>query len=249
MVKGIQTIWLRSIRKALADKWNLLIGVGWLLFLIFILGFGIDSFVNLDDLGVSYTELLGPGIIALMVMGGALSIGNQLIEDKGGFIKELLVSPISRPSIFLGMIFGEMTINLTVTLVAIIFFLLFIKALSLVSLLLAIVLMLLIAFGFYGFGIVLSSFFKKAKSYQMINGIVMGAVMFLSGSFYPIGNLPLWFKWIVKVNPLTYGVDGLRAVLVGFSEFGLLVDVAVLAGFGVAMLALGSYLFSRGLKK
>lgn len=247
--KEVYTIWLREIKKALADKWQLIISIGWPLFLIFVLGIGIDSFIDTSNMEVSYTELLGPGIIVIFVMGGSMSIGNSIIEDKKGFIKELLVAPISRSSIFIGKVLGEMTINLGTTLIAIIIFLYFIKLLTLNSALMSLLFIILIAFGFYGFGIVLSSLFKKNKSYQIISGLLVAAMVFLSGAFFPIENLPFIFKIFVLINPLTYGVDGLRTILVGFGEFGLFIDFFVLSGFAIIMLILGSCLFKKSLEK
>lgn len=247
--KEIYTIWLREIKKALVDKWQIIISIGWPLFLIFALGIGIDSFIDVSDLGVSYTELLGPGIIAILAMAGSMSIGNSLIEDNKGFIKELLVAPISRSSIFIGKVLGEMTINLGTTLIAIIIFLFFVQLLNITSILLSLLFMILIAFGFYGFGIVLSSLFKKTKSYQMITGLLVAVMIFLSGAFFPTEKLPFTLKIFVLINPLTYGVDSLRNILVGFGEFGLIRDLLVLITFAIVMLVLGSYLFKRSLEK
>jgi len=247
--KEIYTIWLREIKKALSDKWELIIGIGWPLFLIFVIGIGIDSFVDLKNFGVSYTELLGPGVIAILAMSGAMYIGNSIIEDKKGFIKELLVAPISRYSIFIGKVVGEMTINFSATLIIIIFFLAFIKALNIISLLWALIFMFLLAFGFYGFGIVLSSLFKKTKSYEIITGLIMAFMIFLSGAFFPITNLPSLLRFFVNINPLTYGVDGLRNVLIGFGEFSLAFDLSFLVIFGFIMLVLGSYLFRMSVEK
>ena len=213
------------------------------------MGIGIDSFVDVSKLGVSYTELLGPGIIAIFAMAGSMSIGNNLIEDNKGFIKELLVAPISRSSIFIGKVLGEMTINLGTTLIAIIIFLYFVQLLSVTSILLSLLFMILIAFGFYGFGIVLSSLFKKTKSYQIITDLLVAVMIFLSGAFFPTENLPFALKIFVFVNPLTYGVDGLRTILVGFGEFGLFIDALVLIAFAIVMLISGSYLFKKSLEK
>src|SRR3990167_7274898 len=216
--KEIYTIWLREVKKALVDKWQLIISIGWPLFLIF-------------------------------ALAGSMSIGNNLIEDNKGFIKELLVAPISRSSIFIGKVLGEMTINLGTTLIAIIIFLYFVQLLSVTSILLSLLFMILIAFGFYGFGLVLSSLFKKTKSYQIITDLLVAVMIFLSGAFFPTENLPFALKIFVFVNPLTYGVDGLRTILVGFGEFGLFIDALVLIAFAIVMLISGSYLFKKSLEK
>ena len=74
-------------------------------------------------------------------------------------------------------------------------------------------------------------------------------MIFLSGAFFPTENLPFALKIFVFVNPLTYGVDGLRTILVGFGEFGLFIDALVLIAFAIVMLISGSYLFKKSLEK
>jgi|SRR3989344_6129395 len=243
----IYAIWLREIRKSLANKWEIFISILWPLFLIFVVGIGLDSFIDSGQIGVNYTELLGPGVIAILAMSSAMSIGNSIIDDRRGFIKELLVAPISRISIFLGKILGEATFDFSINLIVAFFFLLFINALNLVSMLWVLFFMLLIAFGFYGFGIVLSFLFKRARGYQVIRELIMTFIVFLSGAFFPLKNLPLIVKIFTFINPLTYGVDGLRNVLIGYSEFSLILNIISLLVFGIIMMILGSYLFQKSI--
>jgi ABC-2 type transport system permease protein len=249
MINDIYTIWFRQVKKALKDKWQIAIGITWILLLIFIIGYGIDSFINLDNYDISYTEIFGSGMIAMIALQGALTIGNDLIEDKKGFIKELLVSPISRVSIFVGLIFGNMTMHLLTSTIIIVIFLAIVASIKISAILLSLLIIFLIAFGFYGFGIVFASLFKSSKSLQMVSSILIGLVVLLSGAFYPIDNLPGWIKILVSLNPLTYGVDALRYVMIGFSEYSLAHSLTVLVTFGFAMLLLGSYLFKKTLDK
>ena len=243
--REIYAIWLREVKKALSDKWSLVVSVILPLVIIFVIGIGIDSFVNLKNLGINYTDFLGPGVIAIMSMGGALSIGHSIIEDKKGFIKEMLVAPISRASIFIGKILGEITVYFVLTLIVVLIFLTFIKSLSLVAVLWTLLFMVLIAFGFYGLGIVLSFLFSKSKTYNVINGLIMSYLIFLSGAFFPVKGLPMFLKIISLVNPLTYGVDALRNIITGYGEFNLFFNLLFLIIFGVLMVAIGSFAFKR----
>lgn len=241
----IYAIWLREVKKLLADKLALTVGIVLPFLVITILGAGVDSFVKLEISGLNYTSFLGPGIIALWAMSGALGIGNSFIEDKQGFIKELLVAPISRVSILLGKVFSEMSFTLGVTLMATFFFLHYIGAFSFSTIAKSVFIMILIAFGFYGFGLIMGLISKKAKSYQLFSGLIITAIIFLSGVFFPAQNLPSWMKAAFVVNPLTYGVDALRQVMTGYSEFGLFYDLIVLTAFGLVIVTAGTYLFSK----
>jgi ABC-2 type transport system permease protein len=249
MLNEIYAIWLREIRKAFADKWLVVIGFALPLFLIFAIGAGIDSFVGMDELGMSYTSFLGPGIIALWVMSSALSSGNSLIEDKQGMLKLMLLAPISRMSIFVGKMLAEILISFSVMLIIVVAYLFASGTVSTFAIMKAALFMLLLAFSFYGIGLAAASMFKRAKSYQMAFGLLtMGAVI-VSGIFFPIKHLPVWMKWIALANPLSYGADGLRGSLTGSSEFGLLLDAAILLSVSVAMMFLGSYAFARSVQK
>lgn len=246
MIAGeIYAIWLREMKKLLANKLALVVGVVLPFLVIIVIGSGVDSFVKLEISGLNYTSFLGPGIIALWAMSGALGIGNSFIEDKQGFIKELLVAPVSRVSILLGKVLSEMLFTLGLTLIATVFFLYYIGAFSFGTITKAVLIMILIAFGFYGFGLIMGLIFKKAKTYQFFSGLIITAIIFLSGVFFPAQNLPSWMKAAFAINPLTYGVDALRHVMTGYSEFGLFYDVIVLTVFGLVMVTAGTYLFSK----
>ncbi|MEM4336680.1 MAG: ABC transporter permease [Candidatus Woesearchaeota archaeon] len=235
----------REIKKSLADKWFILISIASPLIFIFVLGKGIDSFVDIKNLGMSYTDFLGPGVIAIMCMGGAVHIGNSIIEDKKGFIREMLVAPVSRASIFIGKILGEMAVYFSLTFIVIIIFLAIVKSLSFTSLFWAAFFMILITFGFYGLGAVLSFLFKRAKTYQVINSFVMMYIVFLSGAFFPHSKLPRVMMILSALNPLTYGVDGLRWALTSYKEFSIFFDIIFLALFGILMIFIGAYSFKK----
>src|SRR3989338_7620203 len=127
MIDEIHTIWRREIKKAMADKGAMAMSIVGALLFIFILGIGLDSFVELKGIESKYSAFLGPGIIALMAMSGAASIGNSMIKEKESFLKELLIAPISRVSIFVGKILGQMTTDFIALIVIVLVFLEFVN--------------------------------------------------------------------------------------------------------------------------
>lgn len=245
MFSEVYILWRREIKKALADRTTLLISAVWPLFLIFILGIGFDSFVELKGIGTSYTEFLGPGIIAIMAMSGAVYVGDSIIKDKEGFIKELLVAPISRGSIFVGKILGVMTISITIMALVVMVFLEAIGKLSVAPVLWSLVFMFLIAFVFYGASLTMGFLFRRAGSFQQVAALLSFVITFLSGAFFPINELPAWMKAVAYANPLTYGVDGLRGQLVGNSAFPVVADLMVLSVFALVTVCIGAASFRK----
>ena len=131
----------------------------------------------------------------------------------------------------------------------VVFFLIWIRSLTFVAVAWAFLFMILIAFGFYGLGLILSFLFNKAKSYNLIAGVFITVIIFFSGAFFPVKGLPVWMKAISFINPLTYGVDGLREVMAGSSKFGIMPNLIFLIIFGIIMTLLGSYSFKRAIYK
>ena len=77
------------------------------------------------------------------------------------------------------------------------------------------------------------------------DSFVIFPLFFLSGALFPLENLPVWIRYISYIDPLTYGVDGLRGVLIGISSFSVLFNFAVLIGFSAVMIFLGAYFFEK----
>ena len=245
MIDEIHTIWRREIKKAMADKGAMAMSIVGALLFIFILGIGLDSFVELKGIESKYSAFLGPGIIALMAMSGAASIGNSMIKEKESFLKELLIAPISRVSIFVGKILGQMTTDFIALIVIVLVFLEFVNALTLSAVLWAFVFIFLIEFVFYGFSLFLGYFFSRAGTFQRFYGMLNMGIVFLSGVFFPVQNLPVAMKFIAYINPLTYGADGLRGQLTGVSRIPVEVSIMVLLIYGIAMSVLGAFVFRR----
>jgi ABC-2 type transport system permease protein len=109
----------------------------------------------------------------------------------------------------------------------------------------AFVFMFLIALMFTALGTAIASTLADLQGAQLLMNFVVTPISFLSGAYYPLRNLPIPLEWLTKLDPLSYGVDGLRGALIGTYRFGLLNDVAVLSIWTLVLLGLCSYLFSR----
>jgi ABC-2 type transport system permease protein len=216
-----------------------------ILFLV-ALGFGFGPVFQKAG-GGNYMEFLAPGVIAMGIIFTAIFSGIEIIWDRQfGFLKETLVAPVSRLQIMVGRTLGGATVA---TLQGIIVFgLTFIVGFRLPSLSLlplAFVFMLLIALLFTALGTAIASLLDDMQGFQLIMNFLVMPLFFLSGALFPLDNLPGGLKIITAIDPLAYGVDGLRGTLALASHFGIGTDLIILSVITALLLVIGSYLFSK----
>lgn len=243
----VYTIWLRNIKRYLRSKSRIIGSLGMPLFFLIILGFGLDSVVQIPGTGEGYMGFLIPGVISMSVLSTSMFSGIQVIWDKQfGFLKETLVAPVSRLEIMLGQTFGGATTSFIqgmIILVLSLFIGLNISSLS--GFLIAFVFMLLIGISFTALGIAIASTMEDMHGFQLIMNFVIFPIFGLSGALFPINSLPSWLKPITSLDPLSYGVEGIRYGLSGASQINPLFCFVVLAGFATFMTILGAYLFKK----
>ncbi|EMA40481.1 ABC transporter permease [Halococcus hamelinensis] len=245
---GIYGLWLRDVKRFLRTPSRIVGSLAMpLLFLVF-LGFGLDG-AAIPGLpaGIDYIEYLVPGILGFSMLFGASFAGLAILSDQDvGFLKEILVAPVSRTSIVLGRTAGGSTTAIVqAALILVVSIPLGFEVTGWLSVPLAAVFLVLIALTFVGFGIVLASQFSDSEGFGLIVQFVVFPLFFLSGAIYPLSGLPRVVQYVAMVNPLTYGVDGLRGALVGASSYPLVVDFGALVVSSVVMVSLGAYLFER----
>ncbi len=253
-ISAIYVLWLREIKKLMRAKERIVGSVAMpIMFLIF-LGFGFNR-MDIPGLnGVGYIKFLVPGVIGMNMLFGSMFSGISVLWDKEfGFLKEIMIAPVSRVSIALGRIAGGATTGLVQGLL--LFSLSFIFGFSfppefslfriILGILMMFVFMVLIQLVFISLGLSFASNMRDAQGFELIINFVMFPLFFLSGAVSPIANLPVWLQFIAFANPLTYGVDGLRAALIGSSMFSLWFNLLVCTCFSVFMVSLASFFFDR----
>ena len=189
---------------------------------------------------------MSPGIIAMSILFTAVFSGIEIIWDRQfGFLKETLVAPVSRLEIMIGRTIGGATVALFQGLIVFVItiFLGFDPRLTMIPL--GFLFMLLIAFFFTALGTAIASILKDMQGFHLIMNFIVMPTFFLSGALFPVNGLPGILKIILTVNPLAYGVDGLRGALTGGGYFGLGLDFLVLGLATVFLLTVGTYLFSK----
>jgi ABC-2 type transport system permease protein len=103
----------------------------------------------------------------------------------------------------------------------------------------------LIAIVFAALGTVIGSSLKDMQGFQLVMNFLVMPIFFLSGALYPLSNLPKVLAVLTRLDPLTYGVDGVRTVLIGASHFGPVADLVVLVVVAFVLLTVGAWRFSK----
>ena len=246
--RAVYALWLRDVKRFLRTPSRIAGSIAMpLLFLVF-LGVGFDgaAIPGLPE-DVDYLQFLVPGMVGFAILFGASFAGMSTLSDREvGFLKEILVAPINRTSIVLGRIAGGSTTALVQALLILLLSvpLGFRIADPLVALAAPVVL-LLIAVTFVGFGVALASQFSDSEGFGLVVQFVIFPLFFLSGAIYPIASLPEPVRLVALLNPLTYGVDGLRAALIGASTYPLAADLGALVASSAITVAVGASLFER----
>ncbi len=241
----IYILWLREIKKYARSKSRVIGTLGMPLLFLFVLGFGLNSSLNVR--GSDYLDFILPGVIAMAVLMNSMFSGISVIWDKQfGFMKEMLVAPVSRTTIMVGKTLGGATTAIFQGLIIFIIALLAgIKLPSISGIMVALFFMALIGIAFTSLGVSFASRMEDMQAFPLIMNFVVMPLFFLSGALFPIDQVPKALKIITLVNPMTYGVDALRFGFIGTSHFPLILDFAVLFGFGALAILIGSYLFGK----
>ncbi len=242
----IYILWLRQIKRYLRSRSRIIGSLGQPLLFLFALGFGFGPTYAAAN-GGNYIMFLAPGVIAMSILFTAIFSGIEIIWDRQfGFLKETMVAPVPRIVIMLGRTVGGATVaTLQGLIVFCITLLAGFRPDSIAMLPLALLVMFLISILFTALGTAIASVLEDFQGFQLIMNFLVMPMFFLSGALFPLDGLPQVISIITLINPLTYGVDALRAMLIGVSHFNFLFDMGILAGVTALCLVVGSYLFSR----
>lgn len=262
-LRGIYIIWYREILRLYRNKTRVLGAIASPLLFLLVFGGGLSRTIGSLEPGVSYAKYMFPGIIGQAVLMTAFMSGISIVWDREfGFLKEVLVAPISRTSIVLGKIFGGATIAMFQGLLVLAFYPVVGLSFDFVQILKLIPLMVLVACALGSMGILIASRMKSMESFQIVMQTTIFPMIFLSGAFFPVGNLPGWLNAMVKINPVTYAIAPIRQLLLNKAEIAsassgstitlslyghvmtIWEEVLIVFGFGVLMTLLSIWAFS-----
>jgi ABC-2 type transport system permease protein len=242
----IYVLWVRELRRYVRSRAQIVASLGQPLLYLIALGFGLGPVFEKAGEG-SYLQFVVPGIISMSVLFSSVFSGMGLLWDRQfGFLKETLVAPVPRVQVMLGKTLGNATVAVCQgLLVAVVCFIAGFRVADVSLLPAALLFMGLIAFLFSALGMTIGAVLENIQGFQLIMNFLVMPIYFLSGALYPLGNLPGPLAVITRLDPLTYGVDGLRTTLTGISHFGLASSAGVLILVTTVLLFLGSYLFAK----
>ena len=247
MIEVMYILWLRQLKHYWRSKARLIGSLGQPLLFMVAFGFGFGPMYTRASGGANYMDFLVPGIVSMSILFTAVFSGLEVIWDRQfGFLKETLVAPISRTEIMVGKTLGGATIAMLQGLIVLsLTYVLGFRVPGIGSLLIGLVFMFLIAIFFTALGLAIASKMRDMHGFQLIMNFLIMPIFFLSGALFPLENLPSSIYFISRIDPLTYGVDGMRGALAGMSIFGIYSDLATIGALSVLVCMIGTFLFSK----
>lgn len=258
-LRAIYTIWYREFLRFIRERSRIIGMIGQPLLYLLIVGQGISAAMGFRgipaNVPVNYIQFMYPGILGMSVLFTSIFSGVSIIWDREfGFLKEVLVAPVPRWATALGKALGGSTVAIIQA--AIMLFLApFIKVpLKPVMILQLLGTLFLISLALTFFGIAIASRMETMEGFQMIMNFLVMPLFFLSGAIFPMTNLPSWMNLLMKIDPLTYGVDALRRIIYAGADprlleflvhYSLGFDLAIIAVIALILALVGSWSFSR----
>ena len=252
-IDTIYALWLRELKRFIKSKSRLIGTGGQPLIWLAIIGVGFGSAFAVGGISgafgkVSYVTFLAPGVIGMTILFTSIFAGINVIWDKQfGFLKEILVAPVPRSAIVLGKIAGSATVSLITALVIFVVIVIAnvipLHLLSVLGILESMVFMVLISSIFVSIGLIIASYINNIEGFQVLINFLVLPMFFLSGALFPLENAPLWMKSLSLIDPLRYGVDGMRGALIGISSYSMITDFAVVLGIAIGLIIIADIAF------
>jgi len=257
-LRGVYTIWYRDILRFWHDKMRLVGSITFPLLFLFVFGSGLSARMGVLGPGIDFTQFIFPGIIGMTVLMSSFMAGVSVVWDREfGFLKEVLVAPISRASVAMGKTLGAATIALIQGILILLFAPLIGVSLSVWTVLALLPLMFLLAVSLGALGVLLATRIRSMEAFQATMQMLLFPMVFLSGAFFPLQGLPAWIDILVKINPATYGIAPIRQVVLGGAPnssysinllghtLSLWNDITILAVFGAVAILLAIWSFGN----
>jgi ABC-2 type transport system permease protein len=260
---AIYIMWLRELKRYFRSKAQIIVSLGQPTLYLLALGFGFGPVFAKAGAG-NYIQFMAPGVIGMTVLFSSVFSGMAMLWDRQfGFLKETLVAPVPRFNIILGRTLGGATVAMLQGLLMLVVCLIagFRPVYShapgtpatyhWVAIPVSLIFVAMIALVFAAMGASIGSSIKDMQGFQMLMNFLVMPLFFLSGALYPLKNLGPVMTWITRFDPLSYGIDGLRGMLIGswqfaFTwQFNFLLDLGLLALLAMLFLGTSAWLFSR----
>ena len=262
-VGALYAIWLRELKRTLRDRGQLIGGLSRPVLWMLIMGIGLSPYFRGEVYGevrftipYTYLQFIFPAVIVLNIMYTAVQSAVSVISDrKFGFLREVLVSPASRWVVLLGKVLGGTSVAMLHGLLVVALAGFVDVTLTPTSVLLGLGVMFLIAFSLTCLGMFIAGFISSFEAFGVFVNLVVLPLYFTSSSVFPLDPAltnaqaiviyPEWLVIVVRLNPLTYAIDAMRSVFIGFNQFDLSFDLLILCVMPVVLFALALWQFVR----
>lgn len=247
-IKGLYAIWYRELLVFMREPSRLIGAIIQPLLWLVIFGTGLGSIIEPGAVsGANYQQFLFPGILVMTVLFSSLFFGLYIILDKRiDFLKEVLVAPLNKSTMFFGKALGGSTDGLLQVIILMILGVIFFGIhFNLLTIILTFIIVILLLIAVTSLGLAIGSIMDSPEGFGLISSFVIFPLFFLSGALFPVTKLPIWLKIIVTINPVSYSVDALRSVILGITSYGLLLDFTVLIIFAIVTVSAGTWAFKR----
>jgi ABC-2 type transport system permease protein len=235
---AIYILWLRDLKRYWYDKARIFASLGQPILFLFVLGTALSPNFSGPG-GIKFSEFIFPGIISMTVLFTSIFSAISIVWDREfGFLKEVLVAPVSRWSIVTGKALGGSTVAVIQGAIMLTLAPLVGVRLSFPIIVQSLFVMLLIALAITSLGIVIAARMKEMEGFQMIVNFVIMPIFFLSGALFPLDRLPGWLTVLTRIDPMTYGVDMLRGVMININLFPQYINLFVMVIFILVMFAI-----------
>lgn len=255
-MRGIYIIWYRELLRFVRERSRMIAAMAMPLLFLIIFGAGLKDSMGSLAPGVDFLQFMYPGIIAMSVFMTSFMSGMSVVWDREfGFLKEVLVAPLSRSGVALGKTLGGASVAMIQGILLLVLAPIVGVDLTPLLVLKLIPLMLLLAVTVSALGILIASRIQSMQAFQMVMQVVVFPMIFLSGVFFPVENVPVWLEVLTKINPVTYGVDAIRQLFLttdgGLSvslfghTMGIAEDLAIVTAFGAVAVIAAMWSFEK----
>jgi ABC-2 type transport system permease protein len=213
-LRAIKVVWHRELIRFVQDRGRLVTGLIQPILYLFVLGTGLSSVAGGPTEGVNFRTFIFPGVLALATMFTAIFAAGSIVWDREfGFLREMLVAPVSRGSIVIGKCLGGATVATIQGGVMIAFAGAVGIPYSPVLILTLVFLLLVLSFTLTAMGVVIAARMKNIQTFFAVTQLFLLPMFFLSGALYPLNGLPGWLQFLTRIDPMTYAVDPMRKVV------------------------------------
>lgn len=210
-LRAVKTLWGRELIRFAGDRTQMAMWLIQPLLFLFVLGSGLQSLSAASTDGVDLKTFIFPGVLCMCAMFTGIFSAASLVWDRElGFLREVLVAPISRSSIIIGKCLGGATVAASQGVIVLALAGLVDVPYNPGLILSVFGLLLLISFTITAFGVLVAVKIKRAQTFTYVMQMLVVPLFFISGAYFPVSGLPTWLEVLNRVDPLTYAVDPMR---------------------------------------